>query len=188
MKKIITILVAALAATSAFAQLDFGAGYLNNTWKQTLLGHSNSEALNGFYVGADYTVTKLGPINVTPGAYLAYSAKSKDGYKVDMFALDIPVNFSFGIDFSNDFRGFIYAGPTFEIGLSAQGKEESISVDLYKDAMKRFDIKLGGGIGVDINKLIRVTVGYNAGLLNLCQDDDTNWKFNQIHFGVAYLF
>lgn len=188
MKKIITILVAALAATSAFAQLDFGAGYLNTTWKQTVGSLSETETLNGFYVGADYTVTKLGPINVTPGAYLAYSAKSEDGFKADMFALNIPVNFSFGIDFSNDLRGFIYAGPTFEIGLSAQAKYEGWSYSLYEDTLKRFDIKLGGGIGLDINKLIRVTAGYNAGLLNMSQDNDYKAKFSQFHVGVAYLF
>lgn len=198
MKKLFTTIALVALSATAFAQLDFGVGYLSQTMKISASAggytETESENLNGFYVGADYTVAKLGPVNVTPGAYLALSSKSEDGSKINLFALDIPVNFSYGIDFSSAVRGFIYAGPTFEIGITADQKiGDSSSYNMYEDELKRFDIKLGGGIGVDINSLIRVTAGYNAGLLNLLKKDiypgvDAKCKANQFHVGVAYLF
>ncbi|MCQ2155656.1 MAG: porin family protein [Bacteroidales bacterium] len=197
MKKLFTTLALVALSATAFAQLDFGVGYLNQTMKLTVSAsgytESESENLNGFYVGADYTVAKLGPVNVTPGAYLALSSYKETNGKASFFALDIPVNFSYGIDFSSAVRGFIYAGPTFEIGITADEKAGDVSYNMYEDMLKRFDIKLGGGIGVDINSLIRVTAGYNAGLLNLLKKDiypgvDTKCKTNQFHVGVAYLF
>ena len=197
MKKLFTTIALVALSATAFAQLDFGVGYLSQTMKLTASAggytESESESINGFYVGADYTVAKLGPVNVTPGAYLALSSKSEDGSKLNLFALDIPVNFSYGIDFSSAVRGFIYAGPTFEIGITADQKAGDYTLNMYEDQLKRFDIKLGGGLGVDINSLIRVTAGYNAGLLNLLKKDvipgaDTKYKVNQFHVGVAYLF
>lgn len=197
MKKLFTTIALVALSATAFAQLDFGVGYLSQTMKISASAggytETESENLNGFYVGADYTVAKLGPVNVTPGAYLALSSYKEGEGKINLFALDIPVNFSYGIDFSSAVRGFIYAGPTFEIGITADEKAGDYTLNMYEDMLKRFDIKLGGGIGVDINSLIRVTAGYNAGLLNLLKKDiypgvDTKCKTNQFHVGVAYLF
>ena len=61
MKKVLmTLALVAVAATSAFAQLSVGAGYLSNTQKLSVTSGSttttNATTSNGFYAGADYTL------------------------------------------------------------------------------------------------------------------------------------
>ena len=47
-----------------------------------------------------------------------------------------------------------------------------------------------GGLGADLNNLLRVTIGFDYGLLNLYKGDNENTKYNRYNFrvGVGYLF
>lgn len=208
MKKIIiTLALVAAAATSAFAQASVGAGYLNST-STTKVGDNTSKggALNGFYAGADYSVA-LGPVAFTPGIYFSYlsgkktsnlgSIASASGTTTEMY-LSVPMNFSYGIDLGSSLRAFVYAGPTLNLGCSATYKAEASAlgasgektIDLYGDNSNygRFDLQLGGGIGVDIMKMIRISAGYNYGMLDRNSSDNISLHRSEMHVGAAFLF
>lgn len=113
--------------------------------------------------------------------------------------LNIPVRFDYGAELAPGVRGFVYAGPTLSFGLASSTKlTASIAgysadkvFDNYSDGSDygRMDVLLGGGIGVDVNK-IRFTVGYDCGMLNRYTGDASNTARhrNQLTAGLALLF
>ena len=207
MKKIISILAAAsmmLLATSAFAQVHVGAGYINDTETTKLNkdADKSSENLNGVYAGVGYTIHISDAFAVTPGLY--WSMIGKDDYstvagialKGDFkeHALNVPIDFSYGFNLAPDAKFFVYAGPTIQYGISSKttGSVGSISADVdnfENDNYSRFNVMLGGGVGAQVLDAIRITVGYDAGLTNLYKGSgDAIQKRNQLKIGVAYVF
>ena len=128
MKKLIAIAAAlVLVGTQAFAQLSVGAGYLNSTeitTRQTNDGvKKNSQDLNGFYAGANYTIGLDGLVEglaVTPGAYASMLfGTNKDNTNVSYrdLSVNIPINISYGFNLTSDFKLMAFAGPIFQIGI-----------------------------------------------------------------------
>ena len=200
MKKLfITLAIAAAAAAGVRAQdgLSIGAGYQTYTQADNLLDTERS--FGGFYVGADYTVFTFGPgISLTPGVYFSmntYKKATSEGVQSRETYLGIPVNISYKFEIVPGTLAIApYAGPTFSIGLSnasTLNKWEDKTDNFESDDLGRFNIGLGGGVALDIVDMIRVSVGYNAYLLNQYTGSSDNVKYtrkNAIHFGVAYLF
>lgn len=217
MKKfILTLALAVAASTAAFAQLgglSVGAGYQTNNYVSTYTNGNNSSTstydFGGFYAGASYTVLTLGPgISITPGIYfssLSFSGSDtvlgvtgqkdwKESY------LSIPVNFGYKINLLPGVLAIApYVGPTFALGLSSKGTNTvsvagtstSSDFDMYNDddtTYGKFNVYIGGGLAIDIVDMIRVTVGYNYGLLNRDSADNYTGKNSGVNFGVAYLF
>ena len=97
---------------------------------------------------------------------------------------------------------FAFAGPSLAIGLSSKtdvtaavlGQSSTTNVDNYgKDdegncSYNRTNLYLGAGLGVDLMNMVRVSLGYDFGLLNRSAVDKTTLKQNQFRIGVAYLF
>lgn len=213
MKRILTTILAAsmmLLGTSAFAQISVGAGYVNSSLKTSVGGTStNSQPANGFYVGGDYLISEGGAFGISVGAYYSYlTSTASTGFsigslqigassKVEEMYLDIPVNFNLGAELASGIRAFAFAGPTFDFGLSSTtqlggsigGKSGSTGKsDNYANSnYGRFDILVGGGVGVDYNK-IRVKVGYNFGMLNKVDSDSITQNRNVLTAGIALLF
>lgn len=209
MKRIIvTIIAVALAAGTSFAQASVGAGYLNSS-TTTKAGDRSTKAdpINGFYAGVGYTLP-VGPVNFTPGFYFSALTKSNTaavgswisgkGTLTEMY-MNIPLDFSFGVDLSGDLKVFVFAGPTVNVGLTSNYKvsgdiaglfSADKTIDLYKDGnYGRFDVLVGGGVGLDIMSMIRVTAGYNYGLLDRDKaSDSVALHRKEINLGVAYLF
>lgn len=209
MKKIFTILAASammLIGSNAYAQLSIGAGYLNSTAKSKLGNNVTATPSNGFYVGGEYLISEGAGFGVSVGAYYEYISNSK-GIASGIFSasakstemyLDIPVRFNYSAELSHSLRGFVFAGPNFSLGLSSQS-QGSASIggisgstgkhDLYADSdYNRFDILLGGGIGVDYNNTIRFKLGYDLGMLNRYNSETAVLNRNLLHVGVAFLF
>lgn len=215
MKKfILSIALVAAAATTAFAQIEglsVGAGYTTSTMKVTATSGSttntDTQEFGGFYAGASYTVLTLGPgIGITPGLYFSSVSYKKDkdilgGVESGSESyLNLPINFSYKLDLVPGTLAIApYVGPTFSLGLASKVKYENGSTtnttDLYGDDSdySKFNIAIGGGLALDIVDMIRVTVGYNYGLLNRYTGDQDPVKYNYnnntgFNFGVAYLF
>ena len=205
MKKIVTLLSAALvllASAPAFAQASIGAGYLNSIDVVKSGNTTNSDPLNGFYVGGSFTVPVVSGINFNPGVYYGYAAKSNatdliittlSGKREDHF-INVPLSFSYGLNLSPDLRFFAYAGPSISFGIASKvsgalGNNKS-SYDRYQENsdLNRFDVMLGGGIGVEVMNLFRLNVGYDFGMLNRYNNTNTAYRRNQLTAGVAFLF
>lgn len=211
MKKFVTIIAAAammFSAGTAFAQINVGAGYVNSVDKTKVDDKTSTNTMNGFYVGGGYSIPIVAGLKVTPGVYYNFLTKS-DAASVGSIAtltgdlqehyLNVPVSFSYGYEFTPDFKVFAYAGPTFSVGLasktkvtgSALGVTTDKTIDNYDEDYKygRFDVLLGAGAGVDLFGSVRVSVGYDFGLVNRYTGDaDLTRHRNQLVVGVAYLF
>lgn len=205
MKKIVTLLSAALvllASAPAFAQASIGAGYLNSIDVVKSGNTTSSDPLSGFYLGGTYTVPVASGINFNPGIYYGYAAKSNatdliitklNGKREDHF-LNIPLMFSYGLELSPDFSFFAYAGPSVSLGLASKVTgsvgSNSSSYDRYQEdsSLNRFDVMVGGGVGVEIMNKFRINVGYDFGMLNRYNNTNTAYRRNQLTAGVAFLF
>ena len=213
MKKII-ISTAALvfAAASAFAQVNVGAGYSGTRMNPS---KGDSQWYNGFNVSAGYNLPlglgfEFSPSieynfltsskDVTVGAGSA-SATSKNRFNEHY--LNVPLMFNYGYDITPDARIFVFAGPTASFGLYAEyttkleasiggnsGSTDKKTVSLWGDDSdyKRFDVKIGGGVGIDICRHYRIQVGYDYGLLNRTETDGMSLHHHSIKAGVAYMF
>lgn len=216
MKRIFTIVLSAamlLSATDAFAQLSAGAGYLYSTLASTYKGNrQDNDISNGMYIGAGFDLPLVGDnLKLTPGLYLnvltSRAAASITGVSIQSkfteVALNLPVYLSYGLEL-NHAALFVYGGPTFQYGLSSKYKVDGTIaapgigvlaqdgvLDNYKELdYSRFNIYMGGGLGADLNEKIRVTLGFDYGLLNLYTGKEEKTKYNRYNFklGVGYLF
>ena len=211
MKKIIITLALVLAAcTAAFAQkgLSVGVGYQSYTLHQDytitipVIGNvttNSDDAFGGFYAGASFQLASFGPgINFIPGLYFSmanYKSSNNSDVQAKQSFIGIPLNFSYKLDLVPGTLAIEpYLGPTFSYGLSYKGTADNWTntTDYYTDdyKVKQFNVAVGGGLGLDIVDMIRVTIGYNYYLLNL-YGGDGNGNINRngvLNFGVAYLF
>lgn len=219
MKKIVTLLSAALmllAGTSAFAQMSVGAGYVNSTDIVKIAKLSNDSkttttgtAGNGFYAGISYTAPLAAGFSFTPGVYYEFltaetvagdSAFAVGGRETEHY-INVPLTFGYGFDLSRDLRFIAFAGPTVNVGLASSTKVSAssslIGVKLDggvynnydNEDYGRFDIMLGGGIGLEFRDDFRLTVGYDFGMLNRYTGSaDISQHRNRLTAGIAFLF
>ncbi len=172
MKKLISIAVAAsmmLIGTTAFAQASIGAGYINETNKAKL-GDTNRNlgSMNGFYAGIGYDINEGVGFGINTGVYYSYlTGQLLSLVDIVEHAINIPVKPGFSATLGNGLKGFVNAGPTFVCGLSSQIKPLGVAIDNYDhEFLGRFDIMVGGTIGVEINDMFRVNASYDFGVLD----------------------
>jgi len=216
MKKIFaTIAVLAVAASSAFAQISVGAGYVGTTATTEINSNSTDVNFSGFYLGGSYNFDLGMGIGVAPGLYyvnesnsntksataLGYTATGDVTTKEQFIA--VPINLNYGIELMDGLKLSVFAGPTLAYGLSSKttgtvtlpilGTKET-TIDNYDEDegnvldYKKFDVMLGAGVAVDIVDMIRVSAGYNWGLMDLHGNDNSKYTRKGLHIGVAYLF
>ena len=209
MKKVLmTLALVAVAATSAFAQISVGAGYLANTQKTSYTSGSTTTTTttpqSGFYAGADYTLDMGQGLGLAAGLKASLLSDThtttilgiSGTTKTTEIYLGVPVQFNYSYALSNDLRLFALAGPTFSLGLSSKSKftnnvnDDVTITDNYGDDSdyKKFNVLLGAAAGVDVMNTIRIKVGYDLGLLNRSAADNTKVNDAQWYVGVAYLF
>ena len=217
MKRLISIAVAAsmmLIGTTAFAQASIGAGYLNEMNKAKLGSTTeNMGALNGFYAGLGYDINERVGFGISTGLYYSFltgnvalpSPLSFISGEMTEHALNIPVKVGFSVPVSDGFNGFINVGPTFVCGLASSIKPlgvDLLKTDNYKhEYLGRFDIMVGGSLGVDVNDMFRISVGYDYGMLDQfgagikgknedgsTKDREYSLNRSRITVGLAFLF
>ena len=217
MKKALSTLFAAsllLIGVNASAQFSIGAGYVNSQYRYKTSSSSDVSTTNtnGIAAGIGYTFNLGHGFGVTPGVYYTITNKrnaagatifgvhiSGESTTTEQY-INVPVHLSFGAEINPDFKIFLFAGPSFSAGISSVTKSRlaggSASLDFdpidnYEGGdYGRFDLLLGGGIGFDLLKHVRLLVGYDAGMLNRNTDSSSNITRhrNQLYAGAAFLF
>ncbi len=201
MRKFMTLAAMLLIGVTAFAQIHIGGGYAHQI---TTSGNSSNSATDGVYVGMSYNFPISGALGVAPGLYFTGTfgggnqSLGKFGSveaKRQEHTVNIPIHLNYALNFGPA-ELFVYAGPTASIGLAANftgtttilGFSADVPVDMYKDLdYNRFDVKLGGGLGVKYGA-VQINGGYDFGMLNRYKDSKTTTRTNLFHVGVAYTF
>lgn len=212
MKKILTTLLAAsmmLAGTSVFAQnLAVEAGFgLSSTRFNYTLGSTTAD-LYGGTLGLSYEIPVVeGTIGFAPGIQVGYftggdvnlpfnlgKASFNESY------LAVPLDLNLHLPISEDMKFLIVAGPTLDLGLTSRAKlkDTSAEYDIYDGAIgdmtkyNRFDVLIGGGLGLDVMDAVRFTVRYDYGLINRNGGNLTSGFLkvhrSQLKLGVGFLF
>ena len=214
MKKLFLTAILLLAGLAASAQVHIGGGY---TW-QTIV-QSGSDwywSMHGAYAGASFNIKVNQYVGIAPGAYFIWGTGPVRQKKqpvpdtslgLDMMELQIPLNVTFGVELGSAGKLFVYAGPAFNVGLSAKlyafykndffkQRKDTLSDNLFGDlgddssdtiSLKRFDTKIGVGIGYRI-KFFELNAGYDFGLLNMSKNSGDKLHQNTLHAGFAFCF
>ncbi len=186
MKQHLTILLTALtmlAGTSVFAQnvvVEAGFGLSSTSFKALDYKIANADLFGGT-LGVSYNMP-LGTsgLGFAPGLRFGYFTKSGiEAFEIANVSLtetylEVPLDFNFSFPISEDTKLLLLAGPTFDVGLTSRIKEKTTGVeyDIYSGSLKdytkysRFDVLLGGGLGIDVMDAVRFSVRYDYGVLN----------------------
>ena len=142
-RMIISIAALVVAASSAFAQINVGAGYSGTSMN---LSEGDNTWYNGFNVSVGYNLPLGLGFEFSPSVeynYLTHnadvsaevpvvSAKSKNQFNEHY--LNVPLMFNYGYEITPNARIFVFAGPTASFGL-------------YADYVTRIEASLGGNSG-----------------------------------------
>lgn len=194
MKKLVFFLSLFIVAQTLYGQkIGVRAGLnLSTASVKTDAFTIDSKTLTGFQAGLTLE-TPIGE-NMFFNTALLYSAKGYKGtlivsYDARVNYLDIPLNFEYKESVGN-VAIFLEAGPYIGIGLAGKTKtgNTSVDVDFGSDPgeIKRFDIGLNFGGGVEIDKL-RLGINYGLGLINLSNEDNTTYKMRNFAIFANYV-
>lgn len=177
--------------------------------------NNSKNANNGFYLEGAYSYALTNDFSLSAGLRFSSLGRTDNGNydlgslhlgdataKTKEMYLSLPVTANYAYTINKDVRVFAFAGPSLAIGLSSKtdvtasvlGQSSTTNVDNYgKDDegncnYNRTNLFLGAGLGVDLMNMVRVSLGYDLGLLNRSAADNTTLKQNQFRIGVAYLF
>ena len=209
MKKIIlTIILVAVAATSAFAQFAVGAGVAHGTLNSKDVP-DESLVTNGLYVEGTFSMPIADGLTFVPGLRYTLLGNS-DASGIDIEDMDIAdikasitehylsvplmLQFNFNV---GQLNMFAFAGPTIELGLASDlsisgdvaGFNFAESVSLFGEdgLFTRTDVAVTGGAGVQIRRFF-LKASYDFGLLNRSIEDGLDLNDQQLRLGVGYLF
>lgn len=191
MKKLfLSIVVAALTAICANAQLYVGAGYSYSPTKTKVEKVSERYDRNGLYIQAGYGLNVGKHLGIVPGVEYEVVTNEEDGVKTPEQYLNIPVKVTYGFSLGNIVELGAFVAPELSLGLASKAKADDTSVSLYGEdgIYKRGDFRVGLGVYCDLIEKVRVNLNYNFGVVNRSKADDTTLRRNGVQLGVAYLF
>lgn len=168
------------------AQLSAGAGYL----KTHVTANHEDGSGEGLYAGLSYRIHLAGAFSLLPGVYFTRTEESGGECVIDDMilpygffiekALVAPIHLHWGIDLPKDIRAFLYAGPSFQYGLSCESPSGLTNVparDLYDEdygSHRRWNVLAGCGAGLSFptksTQRVFLTAGWDYGLGNLYED------------------
>ena len=229
--KLIAVAVAIFAASiEASAQFGVNIGYMTSNTRPALAGiDAHNSRTNGFTVGIDSELKLIGNfLSIQPGLYYQHLLASEDIAEIaglaakntySDFFLAVPIHFKLGFNIIPDrmLRLYVFAGPTFEIGLksadkiSLSGRDISgeVSYNYYTGKFSsssdeitdivassglfpdqkvygRFDVMVGGGVGIQVIRFLDIKVGYDYGLVNRYRKEvDKTVNRGQFYVGVG---
>lgn len=191
MKKLFTIVAAALMSISAINAQNFGvegvAGMNVSNW-----GGLGSKV--GFHAGARFelAIPSVAGLYTNAGVMLSLKGCKQDYGEVgnattNAYYLDVPIHVGYKFSITNDFAIFGEVGPYVAIGLF--GKSNSETGEFYDengdwgysseketintfDFAKRFDVGVGLRVGVEFKKKYSLSIGYDWGFIDSYIDDE----------------
>ena len=191
-------IVAVLINSKAVAQnlpIQFGvkAGFnLSNVSGEDV---EHTKFLTGFNVGItlDYEFAE----NMYIQTGLEFTTKgfkqeeTRELYEITATAhyLQLPLHYASKLEITNNTKFIFFVGPylAYGIGGKATVKERKKETFDYFEGTNKFDMGIGGGIGIESGK-INLSIGYDYGLLNLQNDYDTIIRNQNLYLTIGYKF
>ena len=198
MKKALVILMilAFLPAQSLWAQkFSLGVG----TSAHVFLLHEDNDISARFAPGASLDFEVSFPFTqsftLATGASVSgvagYHFAGRKDVNLGEIYVDLPLRAKLYIGLSDVVDLIFFTGPVFSVNvLSANVHGFSNMVNNYSTYpnLGRFDVMLGAGTGVEINKHVRISLGFDYGLLDRNRSSQ-NWAHHgQLKLGAQYIF
>ena len=217
MKKIVLMIIAALAAISASAQYTNDVARLGVRFSWDLNSPAASKSYkqmmnngSGFSIGGFYDIPLTENIYFEPGLSLSYNTFGLDEIVILDSDVDMPVgidgsvrNFGFRVplvagyrfEFTEDIAVSFFTGPQFNIGLTSKmhysGNGVKVSQNNYKNGWTRFDMQWLFGLRLHYADNWMFELSGGPGITNLLTGDDykgLHLRRNIVSIGVGYIF
>jgi len=191
MKKLFVASLIVLFAVSANAQFKIGIQGGLNVANMKWDGLTGTKSLIGFRAGLIGDIS-LGPIGVQPGILFSQKGIAESGGdgKIALNYIDVPVNLVYKIGLPGA-KILLMAGPNFGYALNGKlsggGSSSTIEFGSGDNQLKKLDLGLGLGAGVQFLKL-QGTVNYTMGLTNLSNVSSQTIKNNVLSISLAFFF
>jgi opacity protein-like surface antigen len=176
MKKVLFIAVVVLLGLGNVSaqSSNFGitAGFHNLSLKLDVLGMTESESGQGFFVGVTSDFSLSDKFSLQP--QLQFATSSQDGDSVEQLILPIMLKYHVTEKFN------LQAGPQLDYLLS----------DSDSEGLNAIGFGLGFGAGFDFSEKIFVSTRYVLGLSNRLADapSEISLKLNTFQIGLGYRF
>lgn len=206
MKKIfaITILAAAiLLAGKSNAQLGIHLGYAPEAWAN----ENNTTNVSSFFLGVDDNITLSGDLKLCVGAGVRYGTESgstslygiaSSKHTTTLIGIDVPVLFNYSLRLNSDLSLGLFVGPKLTYTLSGVTKYEGnvlglvggdTEVNWFDDEAGDLNYKplnVSATVGLALNfRQFRLYGGYNYGLLDVDNNDNTKTSVSGPFFGIG---
>lgn len=176
MKKVILIVLVALASVSVSAQ-KFGVKGGMNLSSYYGGDTEGVKTIVGFQLGGVYEIPLSGDFYLQPEALLSLKgAKSTDDLKIKPFYLEIPVRAMYKLSAGSG-KLTIATGPYLGFGLFGKMSNSEESANLFTkvdgaDAalLKRFDLGISSAVGYELASGLFFNVESSLGFLNVAED------------------
>ncbi len=189
MKKFILLVVVAITAMTATAQVEkgFRMGVRVNAGLSNVAGEGDK-------VGFGYGLGWIAEYNFNSNLYLQSGLGLEDiAHKEDLidgtlngYFLQLPIHVGYRFGLGDSYSLFVQAGPTLAYGLFGSDIEwYGGGKTNYFDVLKRFDLGIGGRVGMEFSKF-QVSIGANYGVLDAT--DGGGYHNLSANIGVAYMF
>ena len=165
--------------------------------------------MDGFFAGVDYNSALSRDLGLSVGLHLRYNTHTdKSGASLlgitlsgkatsTQLLLDVPVLFNYSFH-AGALRITPFAGPTLSYAISGKTEFEgtvsflgtsSNVYDWYNDNSdrRRLDVSLTFGISATYNNIVRLFGGYNLGLMNTTEANNTTLKGSNWFVGAGIL-
>lgn len=189
MKKILFFALMAVIAMTASAQVE--QGFRMGVRVQ---GGVTNVVCEGDKMTFGYGLGWVAEYNFNPKLYLqsgiafediAHKEDAIDG-TLNAYYLQLPIHVGYRFNLTDNVPLFIQAGPTLAYGIAGTKIEWYDGGETnYFDVAKRFDLGLGGRVGVEFSKF-QISVGTNYGVLDAF--DGAGAHNLSINLGLGYMF
>lgn len=191
MKKILFMIVMAFMALTASAQVEqgFRMGIRVNG------GLTNVTGFDGDKMGFGYGLGWVAEYNFNPHLFLQSGlglqdiAHKENGLSgtLNAYYLQLPIHVGYRFGLGDTTSLFVQAGPTLNYGLfgSKIMWYDDDDETNYFDVAERFDLGLGGRVGVEFSKF-QISVGADYGVLDVIKN--VRGHNLNVNLGIAYMF
>lgn len=189
MKKFFLMAVMAIMAITASAQVEkgFRMGVRVNGGVSNVTGEGDKMTF-GYGLGwiAEYNFSSHLFLQSGIGLEnIAHKEEAVDG-TLNAYYAQLPIHIGYRCGLGDTSSLFVQAGPTLGVGLFGSDIKWDRYSTNYFDIAKRFDLGVGGRVGVEFSKF-QISVGANYGVLDTF-DGVSGYHNLSINLGLAYMF